>query len=380
MRVYAKQNIYIRTAIKASSAPIGIIFKDTVLEVEDHSLIGEAPSEPPGNTNNIWYKDLQKNWFYWSGSLDVIDKRPEQEIWKYRELLNLPEAWRDSNGEGIRIAVIDLGFDLDNPNLLHLNLDGHRFDLTPPDFDPQTAEGNDNVQHRNPTDYHGSECAGILAANGALQGVVPGAEMFFFKVAPNNFKQLLHALHLADRLGIDVVSISLTYPDPFVAPTYSAFRQPFETILGKIQQKICIVSTLENPENLLDELNRVPFPANRKANTLAVGGIGKVFLDAFATRPNFSENIDLLLHMDNFKVCSPGEPKVVPLYSSYATPYVAGIAALYLSYFRKATMGQSPALQDVVQAIKQELSQPYSNLVGNPDAKGVAVVDPASGA
>lgn len=77
-------------------------------------------------------------------------------------------------GEGIRVAIIDSGIDYNHPDLGggfgpgYKVLDG--YDFYNDDDDPMDDH------------YHGTHCAGIVSADGAVKGVAPGATLYAYKV------------------------------------------------------------------------------------------------------------------------------------------------------------------------------------------------------
>jgi serine protease len=77
-------------------------------------------------------------------------------------------AWKTSQGEGVTVAVIDTGVDLEHPDLKANLLPGYDFvDL---DAAPQDIAG------------HGTHVAGLVAANGLALGVAPHAKILPVRV------------------------------------------------------------------------------------------------------------------------------------------------------------------------------------------------------
>ncbi|HEX5473637.1 MAG TPA: S8 family serine peptidase [Vicinamibacterales bacterium] len=134
-------------------------------------------------------------------------------------------------GRGIGVAIIDSGIE-PNADLL-LQIRG---------FWDFTRGGVPAIPY---DDYgHGTHVAGLIASNGgesggAFTGVAPGARLFGFKVLDKNGRghssDVLKALEFIvanhDRLGIDVINLSLGHPvlepaatDPLVQAVESAVR------------------------------------------------------------------------------------------------------------------------------------------------------------
>jgi len=91
-------------------------------------------------------------------------------------LVQANKAWNDNNiiGVGVKVAVLDTGIDY-----LHADLGGG--------FGPgyKVVGGYDYVNEDNdPLDDHGhgTHCAGIIAANGQIKGIAPGASLYAYKV------------------------------------------------------------------------------------------------------------------------------------------------------------------------------------------------------
>lgn len=61
---------------------------------------------------------------------------------------DLPKAWRLSKGEGVKVAVLDSGCDLDHPDLVDNLLPGRNF------IDPRKEPWDDN--------QHGTHVSGII--------------------------------------------------------------------------------------------------------------------------------------------------------------------------------------------------------------------------
>lgn len=124
------------------------------------------------------------------------------------DAINAPEAWNlGYTGEGVRVAVLDTGFDLDHPDLApNINLALSR------SFVP--GEG---LSYALPDPFsHGTHTAGtIAAADNAFGtiGVAPDAELVLLKVlgdaGSGDFFWLLDAIVYAADNEVDVANMSL---------------------------------------------------------------------------------------------------------------------------------------------------------------------------
>ncbi|WP_047983941.1 S8 family serine peptidase [Ornithinibacillus californiensis] len=109
-------------------------------------------------------------------------------------------------GEGITVGVVDTGIDYNHPDL-QLNYAGG-YDLVDLDEDPMETTETEGA----PTN-HGSHVAGIIAANGSLQGVAPSAEIRAYRAlgpgGSGTSVQVIAAMEQAVKDGVDIINLSL---------------------------------------------------------------------------------------------------------------------------------------------------------------------------
>ena len=106
-------------------------------------------------------------------------------------------------GDGIRVAVVDTGVDPTHPDLFGFGPDGK-------------VRGRSFVgQAEVPFDSngHGTQVAGIIAANGGMQGIAPGSVIYSYKVSHDgdavSSDLIVKAVRQAIADDVDVINISL---------------------------------------------------------------------------------------------------------------------------------------------------------------------------
>jgi len=124
--------------------------------------------------------------------------------------LGVPQAHRCARGDGVRVAVIDTGMDTEHPDLVGVPT--------------ATANFVDHDAARFQRDHHGTEVAGLIAAQPGnatgIVGVAPGARLIALKAcwergdgsASCNSFTLSQALATAIDRGAQVINLSLGGP------------------------------------------------------------------------------------------------------------------------------------------------------------------------
>jgi subtilisin family serine protease len=226
-----------------------------------------------------------------------------------------------ATGEGIRVAVLDTGFDLAHP------------DFTGRTIVPMSFVQGEEVQdgHGHGTHCIGTSCGPREVATGPGYGIAHKAEIYAGKVLSNKGSGadggILQGISWAISNGCSVVSMSLG------APTKSgqAYSRTFEQVAKRALSKgTLIVAAAGNESHRPGEINPVGHPANCPS-IMAVGAV-----DVHGATAWFScGTVDTTSAVD---LVGPG----VDVYSSWpmplrnktisgtsmATPHTAGIAAL----------------------------------------------------
>lgn len=229
-----------------------------------------------------------------------------------------------ASGLGIKVAVLDTGFDLDHPDFSGRNVISQSF-----------IKG-EEVQDRN---GHGTHCTGT--ACGPQQpvqlpryGVAYDSEIYVGKVLSNEGSGvdsgILQGIEWALENGCHIISMSLGSPTK-VGDTYS---QIYENVAQRALRRgtLIIAAAGNDSDRASNSINPVGRPAN-SPSIMAVAA-----LDSELGIANFS-NRGLNPEGGQVDIAAPG----VEVYSSWpmptqyktisgtsmATPHVAGIAALY---------------------------------------------------
>jgi minor extracellular serine protease Vpr len=109
-------------------------------------------------------------------------------------------------GKGVKVGVIDTGIDYHHPDLSRNYKGGH--DLVDGDKDPMESNSQDG-----PMTLHGTHVAGIIAANGRINGVAPDAEVIAYRAlgpgGSGTTEQVLSAIEEAIKDKVDILNLSL---------------------------------------------------------------------------------------------------------------------------------------------------------------------------
>lgn len=119
----------------------------------------------------------------------------------YISLLGIENLWRKTKGKGVRIAVIDDGFQLSHADLQHL-----KPILT---YDSKTRSL--NAAPQSPLDTHGTKVAGVIFAahNGqGINGIAPEAKLIALRQPDTWTSNTLLSFQLAQLAQADIINCS----------------------------------------------------------------------------------------------------------------------------------------------------------------------------
>ncbi|MCV0401247.1 MAG: S8 family serine peptidase [Nitrosopumilus sp.] len=139
--------------------------------------------------------------------LSHIESQNESELYLDRSVpyigTDIPRA-EGIDGEGVKIAVIDTGVDYNHPDLFGWGPDG------------KVVGGYNFIQENEPpldTNGHGTQVAGVIAADGEKSGVAPKAKILAYKVSEDgegvSSDLIIRAIEKAIEDEADIINISL---------------------------------------------------------------------------------------------------------------------------------------------------------------------------
>lgn len=249
-----------------------------------------------------------------------------QKISKELDLLKVPELWnQNTKGEGVIIAIIDSGCDLNHQDLKENIIGGYNFteDDTPEIF----------------TDYlgHGTHVAGIVAAADnelGIIGVAPKSKLLILKVIDQtekgSYKNLIRAINYAinwtgpNNEKVSVINMSLG--------STKHSEELYQTIKDAKKKGIVLVSAAGNGGDGLDTTFEISYPGFYK-EVIQVGAI-----DSNCRPTKFSNtnvNIDFVAPGENI-LSTHLQNKYIELSgTSMAAPFVTGAVALILSMLKE---------------------------------------------
>lgn len=258
------------------------------------------------------------------------DETPERVNWA-GAILNIPEVWKLTQGDGIKVAILDTGIDRDHQDLKEAIIDAEDF----------TGDGIEDE------DGHGTHCAGIVGArlNGVgFIGVAPKSQLMIGKVLDNDGSGtdswVTEGIYWAVESGADIISMSLGGPisDPEL---YKAIQ--FAHFYGR--HVICAAGN----EGALGR-NTIGYPGR-------YGGVITVAAHDMNGNPSgFSSTggeVDVMAPGSNIWSTYKHGSYAELSGTSMATPFVAGLAALIASKHKAVQSNSTPL--DNSEDMKQHL-------------------------
>lgn len=260
-------------------------------------------------------------------------------LWNHK-VMNIDKAWEEGyTGKGVRIAILDTGFDIQHPDL-------------------RMAGGNSvfaDDPWSNDHSGHGTHVAGIIGATAgsAYQGIAPDAELYGIKIyhednidehgfVSTNVESVINGIQLAMDFDVNIIMISsgLTYNDEAL----------HRKIIEAHQRGILIIAASGNGSM------EVNYPASYP-EVIAVTAVDERLHPA----------LDIIYGQAN-EFAAPGVnigglsipdspysyPYIIMSGSSQAVPHVAGLAAILMEKHG----GQGESIRQIMRESAQNLGDP----------------------
>ncbi len=242
--------------------------------------------------------------------------------------IHVEEAWRYTKGKGIIAAIMDEGIDIDHEDL-KANIIGFANYNDPNSNYPGSTSGN----------WHGTACAGLLAApinNIGVVGVAPEAKLFAVRYSDNDVAQDIQAFSDMMKEGVAVISNSWgSYTN------LDAYNEIFKTLAtkGRDGKGILIFFAAGNDHQDLDE----PGIDDESESPYVISIAASTDHDKIANYSNYGSSVDFLAPGGNAdhelittdatgsKGYTSGDYNKHFIGTSAAAPVAAGVATLILA-------------------------------------------------
>ena len=271
------------------------------------------------------------------------------------KLLGIPLLWKETQGEGIKVGVLDTGIALEHPDLQPAILEARDFTRSP--SAAYDAQG------------HGTHVSGIIAARRNAKGIVgvaPQSKIIAAKVlndeGAGTSQDIVAGIHWAIAFGADILSMSLGSPEPD--------EEIHQALLLAISKGIFVITAAGNEG---PDLDTVGYPAGFP-EMVAVGSIDRrKRLSQFSSR---GRQVDVVAPGDEITSCYPPRSYATLSGTSMATPFISGVVALALAKHRKIG-GKTPlrTQQDLIEHLCRTSAE--AGLDGFDPLYGCGIVNPA---
>lgn len=222
----------------------------------------------------------------------------------YVKSLDLASAHRITQGDGVKVGVIDAGIDPSHPDISGSVVAGADFSRQGPSDGLADFDG------------HGTSMASLIVGHGQIRGVAPHATIVSLRVSDgfsDSATAVGEALRWAISHDIRIVSISSGYTEDDLV-----LRQ---AVQAAVANDIVIVAAIGNKPQAV----RVPYPA-AYAGVLAVGGTTPA--GTLSPISVTGTQIQLTAPSDGISTAYRDKRRVVTTGTSNSTALVAGAVAL----------------------------------------------------
>jgi type VII secretion-associated serine protease mycosin len=276
-------------------------------------------------------------------------------------------AWDSSQGEGVKVAVIDTGIDATHPSLRGSVVGG---------TDVSGLGSSDGLTLVGKSNYHGTMVASILAGRGSFEdessgviGTAPKAQLLSVSMAfgvsgLDTDSQIAKGIIWAVDNGAKVINLSLTRNSVSWPKSWD------EAFLYAFENDVVIVAAVGN---LADGTEQVSAPATIPG-VIAVAGVDRELNpSSLSSVKGFS--IGVTAPSEDLVAAYPGGEYRLWSGTSAAAPIVSGLVAMIRSMYPE--MNSVNVVNRVIQSARKVGFEGYSNSYGHGiiDADGALLAE-----
>ena len=285
-----------------------------------------------------------------SASADSIRDR---QYWL--EQFGFTSAWDSSQGDGVKVAVIDTGIDATHPSLRGSVVGG---------TDVSGLGTSDGLTLVGTSNYHGTMVASILAGRGAFEdensgviGTAPKAQLLSVSMAfgvtgLDTDSQIAEGIIWAVDNGATVINLSLTRNSVSWPKSWD------EAFLYAFENDVVVVAAVGN---LADGTEQVSAPASIPG-VIAVAGVDRE-LNPSALSSVKGFTIGVTAPSEDLVAAYPGGEYRLWSGTSAAAPIVSGLVAMIRSMYPE--MNAVNVVNRVIQSARKVGFEGYSNSYGH---------------
>tara|TARA_B100000767_G_scaffold180950_1_gene168882 strand:- start:531 stop:1688 length:1158 start_codon:yes stop_codon:yes gene_type:complete len=274
----------------------------------------------------------------------------------YSEMVQLDDI--SLKGEGVSVCIVDSGIDMTHPDLSGVSLSGWS------DFISQETEPYDD-------NGHGTSMAGILVADGWIQGVAPNVNLFIAKAldGPNgqgSDETVVQAIDWCVEQNVNIISLSLGGAPGILPFNPFSGRDSGDAASDAIDQGIVVVAAAGN-DGGADDDGDVAHPSSEQL-VISVGGVtlseshwsgssvgdndGSLF-PLMLPRQDPNKKPEIVAPAESVPVINNDKSWSIVNGTSAATVFVTGAIALLLENTPELSSNNEQSNSDTVSQIKQ---------------------------